>query len=417
MTDREIDRIDLRGDGRVILYRREGLKRPVWQTRIRVPNATGYKVVTTKTEDEFEARRFALNLYEELYLHVKAGGSIQSKTFKQVYDEWASHASAMGRTKRDGSWDATFERIASYSLDFFGNCRIDSITVADFTDYWRWRRTNYQRKAPTNNTLRRERTSILPVFKYALSKGYITKMPETNPPKPTAERRPTFSSEEWGKISSASAAWVEQAVELATWRDRFMARHCFRILANTGLRIGELRGLRWCDIWSVENKDGENPRKYFAGYVSGKTGGRQFVFQPGAEMGLYSIWIQRCKDLLRLDPDLEDPSPDRTEPIFCHPDGRAIKEFKHSFRSLLEFAGVPIEADGKPRTIYSLRHFYATTRLSLEASPYLVASQMGTSVEMLEQHYGQVINSKVAAQITGRTPFDVTVTGGFKLPF
>ena len=28
------DRIDLRGDGRVILYKRAGLKDPVWQARI-----------------------------------------------------------------------------------------------------------------------------------------------------------------------------------------------------------------------------------------------------------------------------------------------------------------------------------------------------------------------------------------------
>ena len=45
------ERVDVRGDGRIILYKREGLKKPKWQARIRVPNATGYKVVTTKTAD------------------------------------------------------------------------------------------------------------------------------------------------------------------------------------------------------------------------------------------------------------------------------------------------------------------------------------------------------------------------------
>ena len=39
----EQDQIDLRGDGRVILYKRPGLKKPKWQARISVPNATGYK--------------------------------------------------------------------------------------------------------------------------------------------------------------------------------------------------------------------------------------------------------------------------------------------------------------------------------------------------------------------------------------
>ena len=77
-------RIDLRGDGRVILYKRDNLKDPVWQARVRVPNSTGYKRITTKTSDQREAERFALNYYEELYIHVKTGGSIKSKTFKQV---------------------------------------------------------------------------------------------------------------------------------------------------------------------------------------------------------------------------------------------------------------------------------------------------------------------------------------------
>ena len=78
-------RIDLRGDGRVILYKRDNLKDPVWQVRVRVPNSTGYKRITTKTSDQREAERFALNYYEELYIHVKTGGSIKSKTFKQVF--------------------------------------------------------------------------------------------------------------------------------------------------------------------------------------------------------------------------------------------------------------------------------------------------------------------------------------------
>jgi integrase len=55
---------------------------------------------------------------------------------------------------------------------------------------------------------------------------------------------------------------------------------------------------------------------------------------------------------------------------------------------------------GKSRTLYSLRHMYAAFILSEEVSPFLLARQMGTSVEMLEQHYGQVVNRLVATQIT-----------------
>ena len=39
---------------------------------------------------------------------------------------------------------------------------------------------------------------------------------------------------------------------------------------------------------------------------------------------------------------------------------------------------------GKSRTLYSLRHMYAAFILSEEVSPFLLARQIGTSVEMLE---------------------------------
>ncbi|MEP2987566.1 MAG: hypothetical protein ABJN65_09750 [Parasphingorhabdus sp.] len=81
------DRIDLHDDGRIILYKREGLKNPKWQARIRVPGASGYKIVSTKMVKLRDAERFAENLYEELYHHVKMGGSIKSRTFKQVFEE------------------------------------------------------------------------------------------------------------------------------------------------------------------------------------------------------------------------------------------------------------------------------------------------------------------------------------------
>lgn len=406
------DRIDVRGDGRVLLYKREGLKDPKWQVRIRVPNAKGYKIVTTKTANLREAERFALDLYEDLYLHVKAGGSIVSKIFRKVFEEWKVHVGTVGHNRRGGSWDSTIHRVESYALKFFGDFKIEAIGRTEFADFWAWRKANYNKKKPSNATLRRERTSILPVFKYAASKGYITRVPDTDPPKAPSERRPTFLAQEWATIRSKLPAWVEEGRKLATWRDRFMAQHCFMILANTGLRVGELRNLRWSDVVRLPGATGE----YFSGHVRGKTGIRTVVFQPGVEASIAQLYRLRCKELAALHPDEDNPKPDRDSLIICHPDGSAIRSMKHSFESLLKFAGVPKERDGRPRTIYSLRHFYATRQLSNEASPYLIAGQMGTSVEMLERHYGQVMNTSVAAQITKAKPANL-LKADFELPF
>lgn len=411
--------IDIRGDGRVVLYKRQHLKNPKWQARISVPNAAGYKVISTKLNDFEEAKRFALNLYEELYMQVKAGGQLNTKTFKQVYEEWKAYAKEHGRTRRDGSWDTTIERIDSYALEFFGFKRIDLIREADFTEYWAWRRENFSKKPPTNSTLRRERTSIMPVFKFALSKGYISKLPETNTPKAKTNRRPTFSKKEWVKIQEASRVWIKAADELATTRDRYYAQKCFLLLAYTGLRIGELRGMRWTDLTTIRDKDEEgNPTEYLLGYVAkGKTGSREVTFQPGAEVIVKQLYKYRERELEAQHPDQPNIEVDVLEPMLCHPDGQPIKEYKHSFKSLLDFAKVPIELDGRPRTIYSIRHYYATQRLREETNPLLLARQMGTSVEMLEKHYVQTTTAEVAAQVTKRKPSPIVVKSAKGYPF
>ena len=78
---------------------------------------------------------------------------------------------------------------------------------------------------------------------------------------------------------------------------------------------------------------------------------------------------------------------------------------------------MPIELDGKPRTIYSLRHWYATWRLTKETNPFLLSKQMGTSVEMLEKHYGQVVTATVAAEITKAAPSQIEVNSDIEFPF
>jgi len=128
-------------------------------------------------------------------------------------------------------------------------------------------------------------------------------------------------------------------------------------------------------------------------WVEGKTGPREVVFQPSADN-----YIRRIYDM-RLE-EVEGEVP-KDSAVFCHPDGSPIQSFKNSFKSLMKFAEVPFVRNGMARTIYSLRHYYATKRLESETSPFLLAKQMGTSVEMLEKFYGQTsVNATTARSVT-----------------
>ena len=54
----------------------------------------------------------------------------------------------------------------------------------------------------------------------------------------------------------------------------------------------------------------------------------------------------------------------------------------------------------KDRTIHSLRHTYATFRLQEGVHQFVLAKNMGTSVAMLEKHYGHTSNVASAAELT-----------------
>ena len=51
---------------------------------------------------------------------------------------------------------------------------------------------------------------------------------------------------------------------------------------------------------------------------------------------------------------------------------------------------------GQQRTLYSLRHTYATTELLAGTDIHTLARQMGTSVLMLERHYSKLTATMAA---------------------
>ena len=54
---------------------------------------------------------------------------------------------------------------------------------------------------------------------------------------------------------------------------------------------------------------------------------------------------------------------------------------------------------GQQRTLYSLRHTYATIELMSGTDIHTLARQMGTSVIMLERHYSKLTATMAAQQL------------------
>jgi hypothetical protein len=51
-----------------------------------------------------------------------------------------------------------------------------------------------------------------------------------------------------------------------------------------------------------------------------------------------------------------------------------------------------LSVDGKARTLYSLRHFFAIQRLQQNVDVYQLATTMGTGVTQIRNHYGRHIS-------------------------
>jgi hypothetical protein len=56
-------------------------------------------------------------------------------------------------------------------------------------------------------------------------------------------------------------------------------------------------------------------------------------------------------------------------------------------------------SDGKPRTLYSYRHYYATRELKAGMTTHQLSRQLGNSTAMLDKHYSPQLN---AEQHSGR---------------
>ena len=85
----ELNQIDAKGDGRIVIYqrpRRTGGIIATWQMRISVPNSIGYHRSSTGETIKSEAVRIAVNKYGKLAVNILSGGSLQSKSYKSVLE-------------------------------------------------------------------------------------------------------------------------------------------------------------------------------------------------------------------------------------------------------------------------------------------------------------------------------------------
>ena len=372
-----------------MLYKRADHQNPKWTVRIKIPTIKGFVVKSTKTTDDFEARRFAEHLYYQLEGKAVRGEPINTPTFRKVFAEW-SKVPVAERVVRSARYvDGNVRRVEIWALQYFGEMTIDRVTEDRLADYVEWRLS--QPKRPAVVTLKNERTALRQLLRFARRKGYVSDVPEFHIKSGKSNARPDIPEVEWHKLTNFLPTYVDRARDKRRQRERYYLALYILIMGNTGLRVGEARRLKWRDVSTTRTLTDE-VRAVMV--VWGKTGEREVVCNKGVERYLDDLRSYRTQEL-------GIPTPEQ-EFVFCHPSGDPIISFKGGFQQVLKEAGVLFASDGEKRVPYSLRHTYATMRLAEGVSVFQLAANMGTSVEMIEEFYGKkrMRDPRMATEIT-----------------
>lgn len=371
-------------EGELTLFKRP--KSRQWQCRFKLPNGQ-WHAASTATEDLDCAQTQAISIYETVKIKISAGLAVTTKTFKQVaLDEIANMAQATDnktgkRTYRDYAF-----AINKYLIPFFGSYEISQITNELLADFESWRIAEMGR-IPMASTKRNHASAYIRVINLARDRGCIAAnktVPLLDSKGKKSQPRPAFTAEEIKELFSYTETWQKSSYTNRTALMRILCSFYIEFLVNTGVRHGtEALPLRWKHLqWHwIGNK------KYLRIWVSGKTGPRYLIAKNRVVKVLEGILKWQELPYSGLNAVIEAKV---DQLIFRLPSGEQISNMENIFRNLMVRSNMQRDGSGKNRTLYSLRHTYATFALASGVDIHTLARQMGTSVGMIERHYSKL---------------------------
>ena len=358
-----------------------------WYARLTLPN--GKRVVkSTKTDNLEEAKEIALQLYYDTQARIKNKLPASTRKFKDV----AEHAiKRMQNELAEGvgkqAYKDYIQAINKWLIPYFAKTDIAKIDYALLKNFDAWR-TQQTGKTPAQSTINNHNAALNRVLDEAELNGWITKAlrPTLLNKGVKTESRGSFTADEYRTIYTALRSYHKStAVEKAA-ATRETLHNYVLFLANTGVRHGtEALNLRWRNIeWHTKGDD-----KYLAISVDGKTKKRTAIARDRVRDFLF----RQSKLNPRLDYDDFDAliNSKSDELVFTSRlgDCATIHNLNAHFNSLLDELDLKTGADGRQRTLYSWRHFYATQDLERGVSTHALSKQLGNSTAMLDKHYSK----------------------------
>ena len=262
---------------------------------------------------------------------------------------------------------------------------------------------------PSFATLKAEASLINEMLRAAVDEGHLRRTIKISPQDAIAKSertdgfRDTFTDDEWRiftvnlyNYAHCRGQYAGKRVNAYHQLQRRML-HAFVLLASsTGMRVGELKQLRWGDLETRIMDDGQ---KRLVVSVRGETSkvrrGRTAVAHSDHIIGVLDEFKKvsgrtNGNDLIfysERDGEVGEVDLSTAFKTF-------LKGIDHEGRA----EGLRTSSDGKARTLYSLRYFYAIQRLKQGVDIYRLAENMGTGVTQIRNHYGRHVSGDAFIQ-------------------
>ena len=359
----------------------------VWQFRMWLSNERKHYRKSLRTKILSDALSKGEKLALELKVDMETGKQIFGITMQELFDLYIENREKdIGEgdgTITKGTWK-TFPFKLKYGCEMLGwDTKVSFIKQGDLEDY-RQRRTEQGHKSI--QTILNEQSQLNAMWEMGYKLGHSTfrhlDFKKIKRRSKIEKQRATFTDSQYKNLYRYMRTWAsaKECEDKEELLKRQMVQDMILILANTGMRIGEARQLRWghlSDEQTIVNK--ETDKKTFLVYIHipaliTKTRQERSFFTAGRE------YFDRLYERQQFTND--------THLIFSMDGKKTLsnKEWGSIWKELMEGIGIYNHYD-EGLTWYSLRHFAITKKIASGVSIVDLSKIVGTAVGNIEKVY------------------------------
>jgi len=390
----------------LFLYKRARSTR--WQARIR-RTANEWFAMSCGTSDFEQAKKVALERQRQLQQAQSSGLVDVSRRFVDVAKLTISHLDAEVEAGVGKVVNRDYKQVINrYLIPALGKYQIQQIDHKALLALDAYRKELIGRE-PNRSTINTHNAALRRVFKTAVDRGFILplQVPQLVNRGKAPKARPYFDPSDYKRVNRNLREFASTGHKTSSKMLRDLLWDYALILSNTGMRTGEeALNLKWNQIKRTTEIDERSPKReridVLKFSVVGKKRARTLICRDIDKN--VTTPLKRIQDRFSDLKNLSDKELFQVNQyVFRTADGTrpAHERLVKAFKVFLTKYELLANKEGQVRTLYSLRHTYATTQLRNGVSWDDLAIQMGTSRAMLERHYSKFKVEDRAAEFSG----------------